>query len=79
MQKVWHLAGEALRQAELVEVWGYSLPASDMAVRALLNILRFRLANHEVRVRVHERVPEVRDRWREFLGETAEIDAQPLE
>ena len=80
-----------------MEVWGYSLPQSDTAVRSLLNCLRFRLAQsnggirvhlvrsllnrlrfrvtqRKVRVRVHDPVREVRDRWQEFLGETAETD-----
>lgn len=63
-----------------MEIWGYSLPQSDTAVRTLLNILRFRLAKREeVRVQVHEGVSEVRDRWGDFLGEGAEIDDRLLE
>jgi hypothetical protein len=79
MQLIWDLASIALDVSESVEIWGYSLPQSDTAIRTLLNHLRFRLANREVRVRVHEGVAEVRDRWREFLGEAAEVDAQLLE
>lgn len=55
------------------------MPPSYTAVRALLNRLRFRLAKGEVKVRVHERLLEVRDRLREFPGEGAEIDGEILE
>ncbi len=79
MQSIWYQAAEALDDAESVEVWGYSLPQSDTAVRTLLNDLRFRLARGEVGVRVHEKIPEVQERWREFLGEAAEIDDALLE
>jgi hypothetical protein len=79
MQAIWDQANRALGVAESVEIWGYSLPQSDTAVRTLLNQLRFRLANREVRIRVHERMSETQDRWREFLGEGAEIDNKLLE
>jgi hypothetical protein len=42
MQQIWHAAGEALRNASGIEMYGYSLPESDLAVRTLLNVLRFR-------------------------------------
>jgi hypothetical protein len=74
MQSIWHQAARALEEAESVEVWGYSLPQSDTAVRSLLNCLRFRRTPRKVRVRVHDPLREVRDRWAEFLGETAETD-----
>ncbi|MGC2762588.1 MAG: hypothetical protein WA206_14850, partial [Candidatus Binatus sp.] len=78
MQSIWYQAAGALDQAQSVEVWGCSLPQSDTDVRTLLNGLRFRLAQG-VRVRVHDPLPEVRDRWRAFLGEAAEIDGERLE
>lgn len=78
MQSIWYQAERALDVAEWVEVWGYSLPQSDTAVRTLLNRLRFRLAHGEVRVWVHDPLSEVRDRWREFLGAAAEIDGARL-
>ena len=74
MQSIWHQAAKALDEAESVEVWGYSLPQSDTAVRTLLNCLRFRLAQCNVTVRVHDPLRDVRDRWQEFLGEAAETD-----
>jgi hypothetical protein len=74
MQSIWYQAAKALDEAESVEVWGYSLPQSDTAVRSVLNCLRFRLAQRKVTVRVHDPLPEVRDRWQEFLGEAAKTD-----
>jgi hypothetical protein len=75
MQRVWHLATEAFRQAQEINIWGYSLPESDMAMRTLLNPLRSRLDEHQVQVFVHEPYDgEVRSRWREFLGNEARID-----
>ena len=43
MQQIWYRTGHALSKADEVEIWGYSLPESDVAVRTLLNVLRFRL------------------------------------
>ncbi len=78
MQSIWYQAARALDEAESVEVWGYSLPQSDTAVRTLLNCLRFRLTKGEVGVRVHDPLREVRDRWQELLGEAAETDDELL-
>jgi hypothetical protein len=76
---IWWQADQALRAAEEVEVWGYSLPLSDSAVRVLLNPLRSRLDRKQVRVSVHEPFSiKVRDRWRHFLGPQASVDAKAL-
>jgi hypothetical protein len=64
MQQVWHSAANALRKAHMVEVWGYSLPESDAAIRILLNAARFRT---KVQICVHERCEAARKRWCEFL------------
>lgn len=64
IQQVWHRAAEALRKANVVEVWGYSLPESDGAIRALLNTLPFR---REVEICVHEPCVAAQTRWSEFL------------
>jgi len=74
MQSIWYQAARSLDVADSVEVWGYSLPPSDTAVRTLLNGLRFRLARGEVEVRVHDPLHEVRERWCEFLGDAAQLD-----
>lgn len=78
MQRIWHAADEALRRADEVEVWGYSLPESDAATRVLLSPLRFRLDAGEVRVRVHAAIGEVAERWRGLLGARAELDRRYL-
>ncbi len=44
MQSIWYQAGSSLDMTDSAEVWGYSLPPSDAAVRTLLNALHFRLA-----------------------------------
>lgn len=76
MQSVWHHTARGLEKAHHVEIWGYSLPESDTAVRVLLNPLRFRLDAGSVAVDVHDPNPEVQERWREFLGPHARIDGQ---
>jgi hypothetical protein len=77
--EVWRQADYAIRAAEQIEIWGYSLPLSDSAVRVLLNPLRSRLVQGQVRVSVHEPWSgEVRDRWRHFLGPDATIDRAAL-
>lgn len=38
--EIWRQADTALRNADEIEIWGYSLPKSDTAMRALLNSLR---------------------------------------
>lgn len=75
----WAEADLALRAAMIVRIHGYSLPASDTGVRALLNQLRSRLERD--RVEVHVSVPdrEGRDRWRDFLGPGALIDDSRIE
>ena len=77
MQRVWALAGQALLSAASVEVWGYSLPESDSAVRVLLNVLRERIERDELSAAIHAGA-DSHDRWREFLGAGAQIDSQTL-
>jgi hypothetical protein len=80
MQEIWTKANQAFLTADSVEVWGYSLPASDVAVRTILAPLRSRL-NSESRsfeVNVHDPNREVGRCWKEFLGPLAKIDRTPL-
>lgn len=65
MQNIWERAARALRDATELEVWGYSLPSSDSAIRVLLNSLRFRLNEGQVDCLVHIPDPQ---------RETAETD-----
>jgi hypothetical protein len=74
LQLVWRKAQEALGTMECINVWGYSLPPSDVATRTLLNPVRSRLERKDVRVRVHDPSPDICARWEEFLGPLAEID-----
>lgn len=79
MQHIWHLASDALQIADKIDVWGYSLPESDIAVRVLLNPVRFRLAKGQVAVRVHEPYNgQVRHRWTVFLNNRDCVDKQAL-
>jgi hypothetical protein len=83
MRQVWQLADEALRQAERVEVWGYSLPESDSAVRVLLNVLPGRFKRGELAVCVHlygdrPEARKARYRWRTLLGNHKCVDNKPL-
>lgn len=71
LQSVWYTAGDAILKAEEVDIWGYSLPASDSAVQVLLTPLRFRADRGEPVVIVHDPDPKTLARWRAFLGDYA--------
>jgi hypothetical protein len=70
-QMIWNAASQALQLADEVDVWGYSLPLSDTAIRVLLTPLRFRSQEGTARVTIHDPSDETLVRWRLFLGETA--------
>jgi hypothetical protein len=76
MQQIWQGAAEALRRAKRVDVYGYSLPESDLAVRTLFNVLRFRA---DLRVMVHDPGPASQERWQTFLGPKAVVDSRRIE
>ena len=79
MQQIWHAAGEALATASRIDVYGYSLPESDSAVRTLLNVLRFRSESEMLRLSVHDPSLDAQERWRSFLGRRAVVDARLVE
>jgi len=79
MQQIWQDAAEALRKAERVDVYGYSLPESDLAVRTLFNVLRFRAQANTLRVLVHDPGKPSQERWRTFLGAKAIVDDRRIE
>jgi hypothetical protein len=79
MQQIWHRAAEALHEAERVEVYGYSLPESDLAVRTLLNVLRFRSESGDLRVLIHDPGGASRHRWQAFVGAKALVDGRHIE
>jgi len=76
--KLWQQATVALSQADQVDIYGYSLPASDGAGRVLLNHLRSRLGPRGPLVHVHDPAPAARKNWREFLGRYVRITADRL-
>lgn len=78
MLRVWEEADCALRGATRVRIIGYSLPASDGAVRALLNPLRSRADRGEAKVRVSDPNAEARARWQVLLGERVAVDDELL-
>jgi hypothetical protein len=81
MQQIWYRGSEALSAAERVEIYGYSLPESDLAVRTLLNVLRFRGESGAVRVLVHDPSVASQVRWKMFLGPKAGalVDGRKIE
>jgi hypothetical protein len=79
MQQIWHEAGEALRNASGIEMYGYSLPESDLAVRTLLNVLRFRSESEPLGLWVHDPSTDAQERWGEFLGKRAVVDGRVIE
>lgn len=68
MQHVWYEAHQALMHATRVDVLGAGLPASDVAIRALLNPLRFRAEKKQVQVAIHDPSRASRGRWTRFIG-----------
>ncbi len=79
MQRVWQDAALALQQAVRVDIYGYSLPESDLAVRTLFNVLRFRAETNALRVLVHDPGKPSQERWRSFLGANAVVDGRRIE
>lgn len=80
MQRTWYRASRALERADRIDVYGYSLPESDLAIRTLLNPLRFRVKDCDgLRLRVHDPSPVAQDRWKEFLGSEENIDGRRIE
>lgn len=75
---LWHQAAMALSHADAIDIYGYSLPASDGAGRVLLNGLRPRLGRRGPKVHVHDPSPEARRNWRYFLGKRAHVTADRL-
>lgn len=75
---VWVAATDALASARQVDVWGYSLPLDDAAVRALLLPLRRGLAAGSCSVDVHDPSAASRRRWTDLLGEGVRTHDQRL-
>lgn len=78
LETIWRTASEALARAESVVVWGYSLPESDAAIRALLQGLSARVRRGEAEAVVHDPSQRVLRRWRALLGEQVELRREEL-
>ena len=78
LTEIWRQASGALLQTDRVDVWGYSLPPSDSAARALLQPLAVRLARNEVQVAVHDPNQSTLDRWKRFLGDSVDTRIESL-
>jgi hypothetical protein len=75
---VWSRASDSLRDADVVEICGYSLPEADSGLRALMVALRNRLSKRQVRVRVTDPSSATLGRWVEFLGPQTETVREGL-
>jgi hypothetical protein len=77
MQEIWSQANSALNTADKVDIWGYSLPESDGAVRTLLLPLAERVnrptKRGEVQICVHDPDRKTCKRWYEFFDGKAEM------
>lgn len=78
VDRVWRNASEALAHADSVEVWGYSLPASDGAIRALLQGVSTRVRRGELSVVVRDPSQSVLARWKALLSERIEARREQL-
>lgn len=78
MDAIWRQATEALANAQIVQIWGYSLPESGGSLRALLQGLSARVRRSAVEVTVHDPSPRVLGRWKALLGEGIEARQEAL-
>jgi hypothetical protein len=76
--RLWHLADVALRRADRIEIYGYSLPHSDGAARVLLNRIRYRLRKTGVEAMVVDPSQETGDVWKAFLGRRMRFEKRAL-
>jgi hypothetical protein len=75
---IWRQADEALNKATAVEIWGYSLPPSDSAMRVLLLSLRSRAQARAAQVVVHNPNGEHLARFRQYFGDSVSLDERRL-
>lgn len=78
LREIWRRADVAARSADRVDIWGYSLPESDIAVSLLLAPLRRRAANNAVAICVHNPSGEALDRYRSFFDGHVSLDKKTL-
>jgi hypothetical protein len=75
---IWRQADEALNKADAVEIWGYSLPPSDSAMRVLLLSLRSHAQARAAQVAVHNPNGEHLARFRQYFGDSVSLDERRL-
>jgi hypothetical protein len=75
---IWRQATEALFHAAELDIWGYSLPAGDSAVRVLLQTATSRCRTGDMRVRVHDPSRSTLERWSMLFGHNAELRGEQL-
>jgi hypothetical protein len=69
--KMWKKAAEHLRRTNILIIWGYSLPTTDLKARELLTLAFPRGEDKPNKVVVIDPSRETQDRWRRmFLGKT---------
>lgn len=68
MTEVLYEASLALTKAAEIRIVGASLPSADVAIRALLNPLRFRVEDGSARVMIHNPDKKTHITWMSFLG-----------
>jgi len=78
VREIWRCADEAIRSVQKIDIWGYSLPESDVAVSLLLAPLRWRAEKREVEICVHDPNGEVLDRYRSFFNGRLTLDKSTL-
>ena len=78
LREIWRRADVVIRSADEVDIWGYSLPESDIAMSLLLAPLRWRAARGEAAICVHNPSGEDLDRYRSFFDGHARLDKKAL-
>ena len=80
IDEIWLQADSAMRSADRVDVYGYSLPHADIAARTLFRPLRERIRRGAVdRVAIHDKSESTLDTWCRFLGDGIELLREVLE
>jgi hypothetical protein len=78
LREIWRCADDAIRFADHAEIFGYSMPESDIAVALLLAPLRWRASAGEVTIKVHNPNGRDLDRYRSFFDGHAILDKDRL-
>jgi hypothetical protein len=65
--KLWKGAAEQLRQTDILIIWGYSLPTTDLKARELLTLALERREAKLAKVVVIDPSKEIQERWRRMF------------